>query len=593
MNTKARNQIRAIPADSAELTLYRNQRITVLADDLINLNAQINNLIDTEHQSTELSLADMTSKLNIQTLNLQNKVIDKLNPSQLYDETEENSFVFEADQEFCGLRTLGIKEVALTEIDKNLTQKDLESGIFTWLPDNTTFGANSIKITPALETLNISSSDLTISSDDTSYTLAFENTLDDTNDSLLGYNKVTESIILNRAVLSSEKILNNIGEVLQPDADVIGFSKVIIPANSDAVTAVSEIAIPTSEAISNINLEIDSTNSNCSILTEKVSSNWLAGPDVFGTRVVNNYQQTLGTYILTLPQACITAVNTFSSTFTHVDNNTVFANTITYTDDEVNTNNYYTILSTDKNKALAAVKIPNTKVIPNVTIAKETLTDLMSEGEGKLVIKSADNTVFSQVTINYDSQITYGSYLDLITLETSNNLTLATADTKIEYTIVENESNTIYSPITRLPNFSDPVYAFESADPYIYFKIDSAITGATLANYKLVITQQISEEVVVDEFTTTYNLTPKETVFDNLVLPDSVKLKDDSILVIKFLPKNNNIILYGIRLEDPTDTANNDYVFAPILVDPFKDFKQINNGLLSYKFELLAKDTTN
>lgn len=590
MNTKARNQIRSIPADSAELTLYRNQRITVLADDLINLNTQINDLIDSSYQSTNLSLSEMKDKLTIANLNLQHKVVDKLSPNQIYDETNPDSFTFVADDDFCGIRTLGIKEVALTEVNKNLVQDDLdvETKTFSWTPNTENFGAKAIAIKPILDTLNITTSDMTVTEDDTSYKLTFEKTIEDTNSSLLGYNKVTEDIQLVREVLSSQDIITKAGSTVQPSSNTAGFSKVIVPANSETVVSTAEIAIPTD--IPNVNLTVNSTlETYCQNITENSSSNWAADVDLLGTRVVENYQQVLGTYMLTLPNACVATPTTVSSTFTPVDDETVFNNIITYTAQPSAENDYYTVVTDDSNKALVAIKIPNTKVISNVSIDKETLNDLMSKGAGSLIIQAADdNTAFKQVTVRYDSQITYGNYLDLITILTNDNISLAVVDNPIEYTINSGSTNSIYSHLSNIPGFSDSLYAFNSPDSYIYFKIADTITGDMLQNYKLKVTQYISEGTTVEDVTN-YELVENETLFEDLTLADSVVLKENSILAIQFLPKNNSIVFYGIK-QDTSAGLDDNYVFAPILVEPFKDFKQTNTGLLSYKFELLAKN---
>ncbi len=595
MNTKARNQIRPISADSAELTLYRNQRITVLADDLINLNAQVNSLIDSNYQSTNLSLADMTDKLTVNTLNLQRKVVNKLSPNQIYDETKQDSFTFIADDTFCGIRTLGIEEVALTEVNKDLVQKDLdvETKKFLWAPDNENFGAKSIAIKPILDTLDITTSDMTVTkADDTNYKLTFEKTIKDTDSSLLGYNKVTEDIQLVREVLSSQNIITKAGNIIEPSTPAIGFSKVIVPAYSSNVISTAEIAIPTS--IQNVNLTVNSTLEDyCQDITESSSTNWTAGDDVLGTRTVGNYQQVLGTYMLTLPNACTVNPSTISSTSTFTPEN----NTITYTTELSDENNYYTVVTDDSNKALAGVKIPNVKVISQVSIGKETLSSLMSQGAGSLTIQAGtntDNTVFKQVTVSYESQITYGNYLDLINITTEGgNISLAVADDNpIEYTITPGSTNSIYSHVSKLPGLADStIYAFNSQDPYLYFKLAEGINSSTIKNYRLKVTQDIAKTTTV-EGVTTYDLEldTKDTFFEDLTPDSSVELKDNSIVAIQFLPKNNSIMLYGIKKENSDGLADN-YVFAPILAEPFKTFKQTNNGLLSYKFELILKST--
>ena len=572
MNTKARNQIRSIPADSAELTLYRNQRITVLADDLINLNTQVNSLIDSNYRSTNLSLAEMKDKLTVNTLNLQRKVVNKLSPNQIYDETKQDSFTFIADDTFCGIRTLGIEEVALTEVNRDLVQNDLdvETKKFLWTPDNENFGAKSIAIKPILDTLDITTSDMTVTKDETSYNLTFEKTIENTNSTLLGYNKVTENIQLEREVLSSQDIITKAGNTIEPSTPAIGFSKVIVPANSSNVISTAEIAIPTN--IQNINLTVNSNSSGCSKITDSSSSNWTASADVLGTRTVENYQQVLGTYMLTLPNACTVDSNTESS---KIDNDT---NTITYTAELSEENKYYTVVTDDSSKALTAIKIPNTKLIPSVSIEKETLNDLMSKGAGSLIIQAADdNTAFKQVTVRYDSQITYGTYLDLINITTAGSISLATFDNQIEYTTDSgNTTNHIYSHVSKLPGLTDStIYAFNSsADPYLYFKI-TGITGAAIGNYQLQVTQCVSDETDVNWDTPhLFDLTPAISPVAN------------SVLVIQFLPKTNSIMLYGIK-QDEQDADR--YVFAPILAEPFKVFEQISTGLLSYKFELISK----
>ncbi len=409
-NTKARDQIRNIPGDNAEIVLYRNQRSTVLLQDIYDLNNAANELIDPATKSNSLSLAAIKDKLAKDKMYLQSyEMPEILEPADLYTE---GSDLLLPTQPYWGIKTIkpstkvklsekyttdltydNLTTVEVTDTDGNVTVVKQLALTKNLLTDNgQTFGVDEAAITPKLVVKNIDKSinitstntDLVIDNNITTYNyndqLSFQ--IDPTTE--LGITQATGNIEIHTKTkkFTAAELIAKRNTIAVPDnTDIIGFDSIEIPdfisIDLEQPTIQNNYFITDNTAINvssdNENAEkVDGTTDNIELDLD-ISS--------LGYNSINNVPTKIGSYNVRLAEPlALNDIGTYNLTNDSLlDDTNIIGN--------LEASNI--INSIDTQYALSALEIPKTNSC-TVELSATALKNCMANGAGTLLFYTDD-----------------------------------------------------------------------------------------------------------------------------------------------------------------------------------------------------------
>lgn len=439
-NTEARDQIRAIPANDAELTLYRNQRAAVLVQDIVDLDTAVNDLLDPQYQTNNISLEQIKDKLDHTKFNLEDYVMPaEFTPNDLYTEGKE---LLTPTESYWGIRSITPPiSVKLSEPYKcNLTQaglteeskEDLEGNIVNTkvlkisaseLTNNgETFGVTEVEVNPILVSYtnvkNISKSDFEKSTEEETHTYTYNQTetVIPTADEL-GYNSIenTTAVTVKTRDFTAEELLNNIGKtvLLDTESDFIGFNSIKIPDFDQSV----EIETPTISPITNtetniINIPVVTEDPDRVFNIETVEGSTIeknSSADKLGFVSVKNIPTTIGAYTAALNNTLSTNnIGTYDFSFDAETNTIKNSGSISNNEDTI------TIKSNDTKYALSAIKIPMQPSC-DVIIGPNILNNLLTtNNSGKLLI--GNKTVLDEAPSENTTKIQVDGLINTISI---------------------------------------------------------------------------------------------------------------------------------------------------------------------------------
>ena len=546
-NIKSRDQLREVPDSNSTITLYRNQRATVLMQDLVDLNTSINEIITSPTEIADtLSIADMTAKLVDQNLKLDSAItIDVLTPDMLPTTilpTEDNY----------GIRKAVISSVARSQdFETTLTQNDLttvegtpkfviDSDILT--SENTTFGTSKVTIVPALtevsNTTDITTSNLNFS--DGKYTFqAIQENVVTTPETLLGFSKVTNTINLELPVqeVTTYNIISNAGKKLTPEATYIGFNSITIPNFMDNL----DIAAP---MISLVTQE-ETVADNVEIIEVSTNTTSTATPTVYDADTLSlGYKQVTAYNSIDTYQADVTTA--LSTQHKGVCEVSLVDDVVTVSDivtAEDFTQAIAKIKTTSTNIALESITIPKNNTC-SLEISEELLSACMNKGQGSFTVTPA--LPIDSLTVNYPNSPTYIDSLDLFMIRAnSDTLKLLTPDTAIE-------NLSIYSNLSAIGNTTCNISGFE--DTYTIYHYNDL---SELKLYWYIDTSTLSANYTYNFSISQYNSVTK--TFDTNLTVENFEVSDCLDIIVSFNPKTGQLKL-ARRIETDEQTIKTESI---------------------------------
>ncbi len=453
MNTKSRELVTPIVDELSTLALYKNQRTTVLMEDIFSLNYTVNKLLKPELRSSVITIKEIQNKLvtnlessdisddelNRENLALQVKVFDRnLTP----DDFNGSNLLISPDTDYFGLYNVTIPGVAVApNFSTNLTQSDLVNEKFTAdLSENgTVFGPN-IEIIPNLvstvlnidiDTFSSVTSSTVIDGAKTSFIYSIEETtksssiiIDNTSTDVLGFKDVNVNITkpveaisvqLDTEISASTLMtaINNKETALYPlQNESIGIAKIILPETEPDLNLDTNILIDDTlneVYYTTINSSYEAQNTNFSIINSEnsiSSQTFTADATKCGFRTVSA-TKTLPTYkvqVSSLPK-----YNYGFATLELPNENLVYSST------EFDSEHIWGINSNDTSRALQSIEIPYINC-NTLEVTKAAMQAQLTTG-GKIDISADTGRYFDRVIIDVPKADTFTDFTSMFMLE--------------------------------------------------------------------------------------------------------------------------------------------------------------------------------
>ena len=393
---KARELLEAVtmPTDSVwnPAPIYNNQRVTVLRDDIKDLNDQVNNLIDLTKDPTlndqVISLKEITAKLALSSFNESNlklRTIDSTMEIDINSTNKSSNFLYEYKLAEDAGQYVGVGDITLNIQPKIAI---LASTNIDFI-DKESFEESSIStnINIYSTTINLVDSSSYIGAEQVSINIPLESTEINLNSSnILGsfivgadafaFSSVTIKPVLEE--LTSTSIATKLDStntiVISPENDAIGFSTVSIDTESvSTMIKPFQATASTNEQFNTIIVD----NTNAQIATDSSTITLTHSSTTVGIKDIQ----------IAVPGAYSYSLINTSALFTGDSQQ-----------------QYLQIIPDSSNYILSEVIIP--KIIKtNYSFTEDTVSSALKIGQRTIEVTAPENTVYENITVNLPQSV--------------------------------------------------------------------------------------------------------------------------------------------------------------------------------------------